>query len=76
MDPDQPQRGKQSVIMRVIVGDVPNNSGYMLRLTEEHVCLHVSTKPVDVPEDSIVDVVANLYLEVFLYKKMRFFKEK
>ena len=46
------------VIMCVIVGDVPNNSGYMLRFTQEHSCLRVSSKPVDMPEDSIIDVVA------------------
>ena len=51
MDPDQYQREKQSVIMRVIVGDVPN-SGYMLRFTQEHACLRISTKPVDMPQDS------------------------
>ena len=48
-------------IMCVIVGDVPNDSGYMLRFTQEHACLRVSTKPVDMPEDSIIDVVANFY---------------
>ena len=42
---------EQSVIMCVIVGDVPN-SGYMLRFTQEHACLRISTKPVDMPEDS------------------------
>ena len=42
---------KQSFIMRVIVGDVPN-SGYMLRFTQEHACLRINTKPVDMPEDS------------------------
>ena len=47
MDPDQYQREKQSVIMRVIVGDVPN-SGYMLRFTQEHARLRISTKPVDI----------------------------
>ena len=51
MDPDQYQREKQSFIMRVIVGDVPN-SVYMLRFTQEHVCLRISTKPVNMPEDS------------------------
>ena len=79
MDPDQYERNReQSVIMCVIVGDVPN-SGYMLRFTQEHACLRISTKPVDMPEDrindddcqsssldSIIDVVANLY---FLTKK-------
>ena len=35
--------------MCVIVGDIPN-SGYMF--TQEHACLRISTKPVDVPEDS------------------------
>ena len=44
--------------MCVIVGDVPN-SGYMLRFAQEHACLRVSTKPVDMPEDSIIDVVTN-----------------
>ena len=48
MDPDQYQKEKQSFIMRVIVGDVPN-SGYMLRFTQEHACLRISTKPVDMP---------------------------
>ena len=42
---------EQSVIMCVIVGDVPN-SGYILRFTQEHACLRISTKPVDMPEDS------------------------
>ena len=51
MDLDQHQRGKESVIMCVIVGYVPN-SGYMLRFTQEHACLHISSKPVDMPEDS------------------------
>ena len=37
--------------MCVIVGDVPN-SGYMLRFTQEHACLRISTKPVDMPEGS------------------------
>ena len=46
--------------MCVIVGDV-SNSGYMLRFTQEHACLRISTKPVDMPEDSIINVVANLY---------------
>ena len=43
-----------------IVGDVPN-SGYMLRFMQEHACLRISTAPVDMPEDSIIDVVANFY---------------
>ena len=51
MDPDQHQREKQSVIMCVTVGDVPT-SGYMLRFTQEHVCLRISTEPVDMPEDT------------------------
>ena len=51
MDPDHCEREKQSVIMCVIVGDVPN-SGYMLRFTQEHACLRISTKPVDMPEGS------------------------
>ena len=62
MDPDQHQREKQGVIMCVIVGDVPNNIGYMLRFTQEHACLRVSTKHVDMPENSVSDVVANFYL--------------
>ena len=37
--------------MRVIVGDVPN-SGCMLWFTPEHACLRISTKPVDMSEDS------------------------
>jgi len=37
--------------MCVIVGDVPN-SGYMLRFTQEHACLRISTEPVDMPQDS------------------------
>ena len=37
--------------MCVIFGDIPN-SGYMLRFTQEHACLRISTKPVDMPEDS------------------------
>ena len=53
MDPDQHQREKQSIIMCVTVGEVPNNSGNMLRFTQEHACLRVSTKPVDMPEDNI-----------------------
>ena len=61
MDPDQHQREKQSVIVCVIVGDDPNIS-YMLRFTQEHACLRISTKPVDMPEDSIIDVVANYFL--------------
>ena len=61
MDPDQHRREKQSVIMCVIVGDVPS-SGYTLRFTQEHACLRISTKPVDMPEDSIIDVVANYFL--------------
>ena len=75
MDPDQHQGEKQSVFVCVIVGDVPNNSGYMLRFTQEHACLRVSTKPVDMPEDGIIDVVPTRSF-FFLYKKMRFFKEK
>ena len=63
---------RNSVIMCVIVGDVPNNSGYMLRFTQEHACLRVSTKPVEMPEDSIIDVVTNY----FFSKKMRFFEQK
>ena len=51
MDTDQYRREKQSFILRVIVGDV-SNSGYMSRLTQEHACLRISTKPVDMPEDS------------------------
>ena len=48
------------LIMRVIVGDVPN-SGYMLRFTQEHACLRISAKPVDMSEDSIIDVASNFY---------------
>ena len=51
MDPDQYQREKPSFIMRVIVGDVPN-SGYMLRFTQEHACLRIGTKPIDMPQNS------------------------
>ena len=69
MDLDQHQRGKESVIMCVIVGYVPN-SGYMLRFTQEHACLRISTKPVDMPDDSIIDVVANFYF--FMVQKMTF----
>ena len=50
MDPDKYQREIQSFIMRVTVGDVPN-SDYMLRVTQEHACLRISTKTVDMPED-------------------------
>ena len=58
--------------MCVILGDVPN-SGYMLRFTQEHACLRISTKPVDMPEDSIIDVVAKF---LFLwYKKLEFLKK-
>ena len=60
MDPNQYRREKQSFFMRGVVGHVPN-SGYMLRFTQEHACLRISTKPVDMPEDSIINVVANLY---------------
>ena len=42
---------EQSVIMCVIVGDVLNG-GYMLLFTQEYACLLISTKPVDMPEDS------------------------
>ena len=73
MDPDQHQREKQSVIMCVIVGDVPN-SGYMLRFTQEHACLRTSAKPVDMPEDSIVDVVA-IYIYIYFFL-MRTCQEK
>ena len=62
--------------MCVIVGGVPDNSGYMLQFTQEHACLRVSTKPVDMPEDSIIDVVANYCSEYFFVKKMRILKEK
>ena len=51
---------EQSVIICVIVGDILN-SGYMFRFPLEHACLRISTKPVDMPEDSIINVVANLY---------------
>ena len=43
-----------------IVGDVPN-IGYMLRFTQEHACLRISAKPVDMSEDSIIDVASNFY---------------
>ena len=55
--------------MCVIFGDIPN-SGYMLRFTQEHACLRISTKPVDMPDDSIIDVVANFYF--FMVQKMTF----
>ena len=42
---------KQSELLCLVVGEVPN-SGYTLRFTQEHVCLRISTKPVDIPEDS------------------------
>ena len=42
---------EQSVIICVIVGDILN-SGYMFRFPLEHACLRISTKPVDMPEDS------------------------
>ena len=51
--------------MCVIVGNVPN-SGYVLRFTQEHACLRINTKLVDMSEDSIIDVVANFY---FFIKK-------
>ena len=70
MDRIQYQRNReQSVIVCVIVGDAPN-SGYMLRFTQEHACLRISTKPVDMPDDSIIDVVANFYF--FMVQKMTF----
>ena len=31
-------------------GELPN-SGYMLRSTQEHACLRISAKAVDMPED-------------------------
>ena len=71
MDPDQHQREKQSVIMCAIVGDVPN-SGYMLRFTQEHACLRISTKPVDMPEDSIID---SSLICIFLYKNESFWRK-
>ena len=42
---------RNRVLLRAsyVVGDVPN-SGYMLRFTQEHACLRISTKPVDMPE--------------------------
>ena len=48
--PRSTSKRDRSVIMCVIVGDVPNSS-YMLRFTQEHACLRISTKPVDMPED-------------------------
>ena len=68
MDPDRHQRKNQSVIMCVIAGDVPN-SGYMLRFTQEHACLRISTIPVHMPENNIIDVLANLYQSIFFMKK-------
>ena len=53
------QREKQSVIMYVIVGDVPN-SGYMLRFTQEYACLRISTKP-QRPRVYIINVVYSLF---------------
>ena len=47
-------------MMHVIVGDGPN-SGNMLRFTQEHACLRISAKPVDMSEDSIIDVASNFY---------------
>ena len=60
MDPDQHQREKQSVIMCVIVGDVPN-SGYMLRFTQEQACLRISAKPQTLHVYIIIDAVSNFY---------------
>ena len=70
MDPDQHQREKQGDIMCVIVGEVLN-SGYMLRFTQENACMRISTKPVDVPEDSIIDVVVFCF---FVFFQMRIFQ--
>ena len=41
---------KQSELLRLVVGEVPN-SGYMLRFTQGHACLRISTKLADMPED-------------------------
>ena len=42
------------LLCAVIVGDVPNGlRRYMVRFTHEHVCIHMSTKVVDMPEDSL-----------------------
>ena len=43
------QRQKKEWPICLVVGEVPN-SGYMLRFTQGHACLRVSTKPVDMPE--------------------------
>ena len=68
MDPDQHQREKQSVIMCVIVGDVPN-SGYMLRFTQEHACLRISTKPVDMPEDGTMGLTLTISHSHWYYRR-------
>ena len=69
MDPDQHQGEKQSVFVCVIVGDVPNNSGYMLRFKQEHACLRLSTKPVDMPEDTRgLSMSSPLFLRIFTEK--------
>ena len=41
---------KQSELLCLVVGELPY-SGYMLRLTQKHARLRVSTKLVDMPED-------------------------
>ena len=61
MDADQHQRENQSVIMCVIVGDVLN-SGHLLRFTQADACLRIRSKPVDMPEDSIVSSVSSLFV--------------
>ena len=68
MDSDQYRREtrEHGVIMCVIVGDVPN-SGYMLRFTQEHACVRIKTKPVDMPEDSPQTPQATKYLWIRYY---------
>ena len=68
MDADQHQRENQSVIMCVIVGDVLN-SGHLLRFTQADACLRIRSKPVDMPEDSIID---SSLICIFLYKNESF----
>ena len=41
---------KQSELLCLVVGEVPNSSS-MLRFKQKHVCLSISSKPVDMPED-------------------------
>ena len=54
--------------MRVIVGDVPN-SGYMLRFTQEHACLRISTKPVDMPEDGTMGLTLTISHSHWYYRR-------